>query len=147
AWEALEHARIDPDSLKDSETGVFVGMMASDYVSRCAGTAEDADGGTVTGNTGGVASGRISYVLGLRGPSLTVDTACSSSLVALHLAARSLRDGECSLALVGGATVMSTPATFTEFTRQQALAADGRCKAFAAAADGTGFSEGVGVLV
>ncbi|MEU5024069.1 type I polyketide synthase [Streptomyces milbemycinicus] len=147
AWEALEHARIDPGSLKDSETGVFVGMMASDYVSRCAGTAEDADGGTVTGNTGGVASGRISYVLGLRGPSLTVDTACSSSLVALHLAARSLRDGECSLALVGGATVMSTPATFTEFTRQQALAADGRCKAFAAAADGTGFSEGVGVLV
>ncbi|KAK1182739.1 type I polyketide synthase [Streptomyces sp. NBS 14/10] len=147
AWEALEHARIDPDSLKDSETGVFVGMMASDYVSRCAGTAEDDDGGTVTGNTGGVASGRISYVLGLRGPSLTVDTACSSSLVALHLAARSLRDGECSLALVGGATVMSTPATFTEFTRQQALAADGRCKAFAAAADGTGFSEGVGMLV
>ncbi|MER6175939.1 type I polyketide synthase [Streptosporangium sp. NPDC001681] len=147
AWEALEHARIDPVSLQDSETGVFVGMMASDYLPSRQEAAPGFDGGAMIGNASSVASGRISYLLGLRGPSLTVDTACSSSLVALHLAAQSLHSGECSLALVGGATVMSTPATFAEFARQQALSSDGRCKAFAAAADGTGWSEAVGMVV
>ncbi|WP_406272618.1 acyltransferase domain-containing protein [Nocardia sp. NBC_00881] len=147
AWEALEHARIDPVSLRGSDTGVFVGIMASDYLPRTYETVKNSDIGAMTGNAGGVASGRISYVLGLHGPALTVDTACSSSLVALHLAARSLRDGECSLAMVGGATVLSTPATFVEFAQQNGLAADGRCKPFAAAADGTGWGEAVGVLV
>ncbi|MGO4615378.1 beta-ketoacyl synthase N-terminal-like domain-containing protein [Nocardia sp. 2YAB30] len=147
AWEALEHARIDPVSLRGSDTGVFVGVMASDYLPRTYETVKNSDIGAMTGNAGGVASGRISYVLGLHGPALTVDTACSSSLVALHLAARSLRDGECSLAMVGGATVLSTPAAFVEFAQQNGLAADGRCKPFAAAADGTGWGEAVGVLV
>ncbi|OKA03231.1 type I polyketide synthase [Amycolatopsis regifaucium] len=146
-WEALEHARIDPRSLRDGDTGVFVGMMASDYLPRPNETTQGFDGAAMTGNQSSVASGRISYVLGLRGPSLTVDTACSSSLVAIQLAAHSLRDGECSLALVGGATVMSTPATFVEFAAQQALSADGRCKSFASSADGTAWSEAVGMLV
>ncbi|MEV5833478.1 beta-ketoacyl synthase N-terminal-like domain-containing protein [Nocardia sp. NPDC052112] len=146
-WEALEHARIDPTSLRDSDTGVFVGIMASDYVPRTYAAAKTLDAAAMTGNAAGVASGRISYVLGLHGPALTVDTACSSSLVALHLAVRSLRYGECARAIVGGATVLSTPATFVEFAKQNGLAADGRCKPFSAAADGTGWGEGVGVLV
>ncbi|MEV2219229.1 beta-ketoacyl synthase N-terminal-like domain-containing protein [Nocardia vinacea] len=146
-WEAVEHARIDPISLRDSDTGVFVGIMASDYVPRSYEVVKTLDAAAMTGNAAGVASGRISYALGLHGPALTVDTACSSSLVALHLAVRSLRYGECTRAIVGGATVLSTPATFVEFARQNGLAADGRCKPFSAAADGTGWGEGVGVLV
>ncbi|WP_157187105.1 type I polyketide synthase [Nocardia vinacea] len=146
-WEALEHARIDPTALRDSDTGVFVGIMASDYVPRSYAAVKALDAAAMTGNAAGVASGRISYVLGLRGPALTVDTACSSSLVALHLAVRSLRYGECTRAIVGGATVLSTPATFVEFAKQNGLAADGRCKPFSASADGTGWGEGVGVLV
>jgi acyl transferase domain-containing protein/acyl carrier protein len=133
AWEALERAGIDPQTLRGSKTGVFAGMMHHDYA--------------YNSSAGAVASGRVSYVLGLEGPAVTVDTACSSSLVALHLAAQSLRSGECSLALAGGVAVMATPELFIEFSRQRGLASDGRCKSFAGAADGAGFSEGAGLLL
>jgi len=133
SWEAFERAGIDPLSLRGSDTGVFAGMMYHDYPANA--------------NTAAVASGRISYVYGLTGPSVTLDTACSSSLVALHLAVRSLRAGECSLALVGGVTVMATPETFVEFSRQRGLSPDGRCRSFAGGAAGTGWGEGVGVLL
>ncbi|MFJ6379379.1 beta-ketoacyl synthase N-terminal-like domain-containing protein [Kitasatospora sp. NPDC092039] len=147
AWEALEHAGIDPRTLHGSRTGVYAGVVHQDYLARLRTVPAELEGYLGTGSSTSVASGRISYALGLTGPAVTVDTACSSSLVAVHSAVRALRAGECDLALAGGATVMATPGIFQEFSRQGGLSRSARCKAFGADADGTAFAEGAGLLV
>ncbi|WP_280493211.1 type I polyketide synthase [Nocardia asiatica] len=147
SWEALEHAGYPADRLDSSRTGVFVGLMSNDYAERMARADVAPDAWFGTGNLASVASGRLSYFLGVHGPSLTIDTACSSSLVTVHTAVRSLRSGECDLALAGGATVVLTPSLDIYFARARGLAADGRCKSFDARADGVVWSDGAGMLV
>ncbi|MFB9909383.1 type I polyketide synthase [Allokutzneria oryzae] len=147
AWECFERAGIDPATLRGSQTGVYLGATDHDYGRGMTELPEELEGNVMIGRSGAISSGRIAYFLGLHGPAVTIDTMCSSSLVALHLACEGLRRGDCSMAVTGGTTVLSTPEGYTEFSRQGALASDGRCKAFSAAADGTGWAEGVGVLV
>ncbi|MDN3028467.1 type I polyketide synthase [Streptomyces sp. S.PB5] len=148
SWEALERAGIDPTGLRGTPTGVFTGIYAVDYGPRMGGAAAgEVEGYALAGTYTSVASGRVAYVLGLEGPAVSTDTACSSSLVAVHQAVRSLRSGECTLALAGGVSTLPTPGLLVELGRQRGLSEDGRCKAFAEAADGTGFAEGAGVLV
>ncbi|WP_367435350.1 type I polyketide synthase [Streptomyces celluloflavus] len=146
-WETLENAGIDPGGLKKSRTGVYVGSSGQDYESVARSGPGELEGYWGIGSAGSVLSGRVAYAFGFEGPALTVDTACSSSLVSVHLAVQALRQGECTLAVAGGATVMATPKVFTEFSRQRALSPDGKCRSYAQAANGTGWAEGIGIIL